>query len=167
MIDDSIVGVCIILAIFVFSVLINRRDKGEDVQAGGSIEDSVISVDPLAPNRDPSPIRETAAGTPTQKAVDRAQKIEDPLESLDDFEPMPGLSSLKGVGPKYRELLEAAGLGNLEALAAVDPEDLVRRVEATNEEMRIVRQQPSRTKIIGWHENAKILLLEASIPNPS
>ncbi len=167
MIDNSIVGVCILLAIFIFSILINRRNKEEVIQSGGNIENNVMSVDLLAHNRNTSLIRETAVGTPTQKAVDPAQEIEDPLESLDDFEPMPELSSLKGVGPKYRELLEAAGLGNLDALAAIDPEDLVRRVEATNEEMRIVRQRPPRTKIIGWHENAKSLLLEASIPNPS
>ncbi len=84
-----------------------------------------------------------------------------PLEALTDIEGLSDLSGLRGIGPKYKELLNAAGFNSIYKLAECDTEDLVKRVVETNRKAMIVKQGPPRSRIIGWQENAKNMVKEA------
>lgn len=92
-------------------------------------------------------------------AESQGDKDEMSLAVLDDIEELPNLGDLKGVGPKYRELLEAAGFGDIRELAEYDTEQLVVKIAETNDKVGIVRQTPPKAKIIGWQLSAKNLML--------
>lgn len=83
-----------------------------------------------------------------------------PLEALTDIEGLSDLSGLRGIGPKYKELLNAAGFNSIYKLAECDAEDLIRRVVETNKKAMIVKQSPPRSRIISWQYNAKNIVKE-------
>jgi hypothetical protein len=80
------------------------------------------------------------------------------LEKLGEIEVLPDLSDVKGIGPKYRELLSASGFEDIYQLVECEADALVENVEYTNKWARIVKLTPSRQKIVNWQESAKILI---------
>jgi hypothetical protein len=80
------------------------------------------------------------------------------LEKLGEIEVLPDLSDVKGIGPKYRELLSASGFEDIYQLVECEADALVESVEYTNKWARIVKLTPSRQKIVNWQESAKILI---------
>ncbi|MBN2335725.1 DUF4332 domain-containing protein [Candidatus Bathyarchaeota archaeon] len=65
------------------------------------------------------------------------------------------LENLSGIGEKYRELLRAAGVSSVAALAAEDPAALIGRLRAANEEHGIVKRLPRAGDVEGWVQRAK------------
>ena len=80
------------------------------------------------------------------------------LEKLGEIEVLPDLSEVKGIGPKYRELLSTSGFEDIYQLVECEAEALVDSVRYTNNWAMIVKQTPSRDKIVNWQESAKILI---------
>jgi hypothetical protein len=80
------------------------------------------------------------------------------LEKLGEIEFPPDLSEVKGIGPKYRELLSASGFEDIYLLVECEADTLVESVSDTNKWAMIVKQTPSRHKIINWQESAKTLI---------
>ncbi len=80
------------------------------------------------------------------------------LEKLGEIEILPDLSEVNGIGPKYRELLSASGFEDIYLLIECEADALVDRVKYTNKWAMIVKQTPSRHKIINWQESAKTLI---------
>jgi hypothetical protein len=80
------------------------------------------------------------------------------LEKLGEIEFIPDLSEVNGIGPKYRELLSASGFEDIYLLIECEADALVESVRYTNKWAMIVKQAPSRHKIIGWQESAKTLI---------
>ncbi len=80
------------------------------------------------------------------------------LEKLGEIEFLPDLSEVKGIGPKYRELLSASGFDDIYLLVECEAEALVESVLYTNEWAMIVKRAPPRQKIVNWQESAKTLI---------
>ena len=65
------------------------------------------------------------------------------------------LFRIKGVGPQYSELLEAAGVDTVVELSKRVPENLMQKMAATNTEHKKVRQLPTLAQVESWIEQAK------------
>ena len=60
------------------------------------------------------------------------------------------ISELEGVGPKYQELLRAAGYTSIKAIAESNPENLYTKLLETNEETGITKRPPTLKNIEEW-----------------
>ena len=67
------------------------------------------------------------------------------------------LFRIKGVGPQFAELLEAAGVDTVKEFRHRVPENLQPKLEETNAEKRLVRRVPSLKEVIKMVELAKQL----------
>ena len=67
------------------------------------------------------------------------------------------LFRIKGVGEEYADLLEAAGVDTVPELAQRNPENLYKKLLATNAEKNLVRRPPSAAQVAEWVAQAKQL----------
>lgn len=65
------------------------------------------------------------------------------------------LFRIKGVGPEFSELLEAAGVDTVKELRHRVPENLYAKLVETNESKRLVRRLPSADQVAQMIEEAK------------
>lgn len=68
------------------------------------------------------------------------------------------LMRVKGVGEEYSDLLAYAGVDSTAVLAIQDAEELAAKMQAVNEERKLVRRAPSAKSVAGWIEGAKLIL---------
>jgi nucleotidyltransferase/DNA polymerase involved in DNA repair len=67
------------------------------------------------------------------------------------------LFRIKGVGPQFAELLEAAGVDTIKEFRHRVPENLQPKLEETNNEKHLVRRVPALKEVIKMVEQAKTL----------
>ncbi len=67
------------------------------------------------------------------------------------------LFRIKGIGPEYADLLEAAGVDTVPELAQRNPENLYQKLLTVNAEKKLVRRLPTLDMVKGWIEQAKQL----------
>ncbi len=67
------------------------------------------------------------------------------------------LFRIKGVGPEYSDLLEAAGVDSAPELAQRKPENLFQKIVEVNQAKKLVRKLPVQSQIVDWVEQAKKL----------
>ena len=67
------------------------------------------------------------------------------------------LFRIKGVGPQFAELLEAAGVDTVKEFRHRVPENLQPKLEETNNEKHLVRRVPALKEVIKMVERAKQL----------
>ncbi len=67
------------------------------------------------------------------------------------------LFRIKGVGPQYAELLEAAGVDSVPELATRNPENLLEKMIEVNESKKLVRGLPMLKQVEKWVAQAKDL----------
>lgn len=67
------------------------------------------------------------------------------------------LFRVKGIGEEYAELVLAAGVESVQALAQQDAAALHAKMVALNKEKDLVRQAPGASQVAGWVEFAKTL----------
>lgn len=67
------------------------------------------------------------------------------------------LFRIKGVGEEYADLLEEAGVDTVPELAQRNPENLLAKMTAVNEEKKLVRRLPVLSQVTDWVEQAKQL----------
>ena len=67
------------------------------------------------------------------------------------------LFRIKGVGSEYADLLEMAGVDTVVELANRNPANLFTKLEAVNEEKKLVRKLPVLNQVQDWVEQAKSL----------
>lgn len=70
---------------------------------------------------------------------------------------MTDLFRVKGIGPQYAELLEAAGVDTVKELAQRKPENLTDKMNEVNDAKKLVRLTPALKSVKGWVEQAKAL----------
>jgi predicted flap endonuclease-1-like 5' DNA nuclease len=70
---------------------------------------------------------------------------------------MADLFRIRGIGPEYAELLEAAGVDTVPELAQRVPAHLVEKMAAANAQKRMVRRLPDLAHVEGWVTQAKNL----------
>ena len=67
------------------------------------------------------------------------------------------LFRIRGIGPQYAELLEAAGVDTVKELAHRVPKNLVQKMAAINEEKNLTNGLISEKSVTKWIEQAKAL----------
>lgn len=74
------------------------------------------------------------------------------------------LSSINGIDASALELLEAAGFGEVEVLAGADAALLHRELLKANRLLHLARENPSRSQVEDWIEQARALASELLAP---
>ena len=67
------------------------------------------------------------------------------------------LFRIKGIGPQYADLLEAAGVDTVPELATRNPENLLTKLTEINDEKNLVKSMPYLKQVKRWVEEAKHL----------
>jgi hypothetical protein len=67
------------------------------------------------------------------------------------------LMRIKGVGPEYSDLLEAAGVDSCLELSLRLPANLLKKMEAINCALRLVDRLPTETEVSQWVAVAKAM----------
>ena len=67
------------------------------------------------------------------------------------------LFRVKGIGAEYAELLEAAGVDTVPELAQRNPESLLQKLSAANDDRKRVQKLPAQAQVNKWIEEAKTL----------
>jgi predicted flap endonuclease-1-like 5' DNA nuclease len=67
------------------------------------------------------------------------------------------LARIKGIGPEYADLLEAAGVDSPAELAQRVPAHLLTKLQSTNESKRLVKRVPTTSEVEHWITEAKAL----------
>jgi predicted flap endonuclease-1-like 5' DNA nuclease len=70
---------------------------------------------------------------------------------------MADLFRIRGIGPEYAELLEAAGVDTVPELAQRVPANLVGQMATANAQKKMVRRLPDQTQVESWVAQAKEL----------
>ena len=65
------------------------------------------------------------------------------------------IGDLPGVGPKFQQLLKAAGITSIAVVAESNPEELLRRIVKVNESEMITKRHPTMYVVERWIEAAK------------
>ena len=96
-----------------------------------------------------------------QEAVDVklvSSDIEQVLDEEDESEEIPvqdnELENLEGIGPKYLELLKAAGIESVNSLSENTPEELLANLLAVNETKEITKRPPTLSQVEKWIQTA-------------
>jgi len=74
---------------------------------------------------------------------------EEVVEEIDN------LNELNGVGPKYQELLRAAGINSIQKLSAETSEALYNKLNVVNAEKEITKRPPTLANVETWIKLAK------------
>jgi len=74
-----------------------------------------------------------------------------------DWANMADLFRIKGVGPEFAELLEAAGVDTVKELRNRNAANLAVKLAEVNEQKKLTRTVPSEDMVSGWVEQAKEL----------
>lgn len=67
------------------------------------------------------------------------------------------LMRVKGIGPEYADLLEAAGVDTVKELRTRNPNNLLQTMADLNARKRLVRRLPTSGMVDGWVEAAREL----------
>ena len=67
------------------------------------------------------------------------------------------LMRIKGVGGRYSELLELAGVDTVPGLAARKPENLYKKMVEVNEQKNLVQKLPTAKQVENWTKQAAAL----------
>ncbi|MCB9845947.1 MAG: DUF4332 domain-containing protein [Phycisphaeraceae bacterium] len=68
---------------------------------------------------------------------------------------MADLFRIKGIGPEFAELLEAAGVDTVPELAQRNAANLAQALETTNSQKSLTRRVPNADMVAGWIGEAK------------
>ena len=88
---------------------------------------------------------------------DLSAKTGIPEAQILKFANMVDLFRIKGIGPEYSQLLEAAGVDTVPELARRNAANLTQALHAVNEEKNLTRRLPTEAEVTKWVEQAKTL----------
>lgn len=143
-----VIGLFIVILAVVIYWLQGRQDKADEVvrRVAPKKEVSVIKKDDWVADDEPEPLSD-----PISEPEPVPEPVEEPApESLVD-----DIGDLPGVGPKFQQLLKAAGVTSIAVVAESDPEDLLRRLVEVNESEGITKRHPTMYVVERWIEAAK------------
>jgi len=90
----------------------------------------------------------------SEEPVETEQVSEEPVETEQMPETGTDLGELNGVGPKYRELLTAAGINSVKSITEYAPEALLANLLAVNEAQGITKRPPTLPLVKEWIQAA-------------
>jgi cold shock CspA family protein len=90
----------------------------------------------------------------SEEPAETEQVSEEPVETEQMPETGTDLGELNGVGPKYRELLTAAGINSVKSITEYAPEALLANLLAVNEAQGITKRPPTLPLVKEWIQAA-------------
>ncbi len=146
----------LILAVVVYWLQV-RQNKADEEEIKGATPKKEISI---VKKDDWVADEETEADAEPEPAPDQAEEPISEPEPEATPEPAPepmvdDISELSGVGPKYRQLLKAAGITSIAVIAESEPEELLKKLADVNESEGITKRNPTMYVIQRWIEAAK------------
>jgi len=93
----------------------------------------------------------------SDESAETEQVSDEPAETEQMPETGTDLGELNGVGPKYLELLTAAGLNSVESITEYAPEVLLANLLAVNEAQGITKRPPTLPLVKEWIQAASDL----------
>lgn len=97
------------------------------------------------------------AGATPEGRQELAEKIGVSADTVLKWVNRADLMRVSGIGERYSDLLEAAGVDTVPELARRNPENLHQKLAEINAEKRLVRRLPHREMVTNWIEQAKSL----------
>jgi len=92
----------------------------------------------------------------TKEPETEEREVQEAPESTQEEAPEEeDISMLDGVGPKYQELLRAAGYNTISSIAEATPETLYSKIIEINNETEITKRPPTMSNIEDWVTAAK------------
>lgn len=150
----------LILAVVVYWLQVrqNKADEEEIKRATPKKEISIVKKDDWVADEEPEAVAEPEpAPDQAEEPVSEPEPMEAP-EPEEEPAPEPmvdDISDLAGVGPKYRQLLKAAGITSIAVIAESEPEELLKKLVEVNESEGITKRNPTMYVIQRWIEAAK------------
>ena len=140
----QVIGLFTLVLVVVIYWLQGRQDKVDPKirRIAPKKEISVIKKDDWVADEEPEPLPEPA---PELEPVEESE----PESLVDD------IGDLPGVGPKFQQLLKAAGVTSIAVVAESEPEGLLRRLVEVNESEGITKRHPTMYVVERWIEAAK------------
>jgi len=140
----QVIGLFTLILVVVIYWLQGRQDKADQKirRNAPKKEISVIKKDDWVADEEPEPLPEPA---PELEPVEESE----PESLVDD------IGDLPGVGPKFQQLLKAAGVTSIAVVAESEPEGLLRRLVEVNESEGITKRHPTMYVVERWIEAAK------------
>ena len=92
-----------------------------------------------------------------QSPREEEESVTESMEKADDDaveEDFDDIAELDGVGPKYQELLRAAGYNSISKIASEDPDVLYAKILEINEETGITKRPPTLSNVEEWVSSA-------------
>jgi cold shock CspA family protein len=90
----------------------------------------------------------------SEEPAETEQVSEEPAETEQMPETGTDLGELNGVGPKYLELLTAAGINSVKSITEYEPEALLANLLAVNEAQGITKRPPTLPLVKEWIQAA-------------
>jgi len=156
----------LMLAVVVYWLQVrqNKTDEEEIKRATPKKEISVIKKADWVADEEPEAVAE-----PEPELKEEPESESEPVaepepeatpEPKQEEEPAPepmvdDISELVGVGPKYRQLLKAAGITSIAVIAGSEPEELLKKLADVNESEGITKRNPTMYVVQRWIEAAK------------
>ena len=146
-----VIGVFTVILVVVVYWLQGRQDKADDEEikrATPKREIKVVkkadwvAVEESEPEPTPEPVSEL-----TPESVPVEEPASEPI--VDD------IGELQGIGPRYRQLLKAAGIASIAVIAESEPEELLKKLVEVNESEGITKRNPTMYNVERWIEAAK------------
>ena len=140
----QVIGLFTLILFVVIYWLQGRQDNADQKirRIAPKKEISVIKKDDWVADEEPEPLPEPA---PELEPVEESE-----LESL-----VEDIGDLPGVGPKFQQLLKAAGVTSIAVVAESEPAGLLRRLVEVNESEGITKRHPTMYVVERWIEAAK------------
>lgn len=146
----------LILAVVVYWLQVrqNKADEEEVKRATPKKEISIVKKDDWVADEEPEAVADPEQIPEPEQAEEPVEEPEQ--EATPEPEPMvDDISELAGVGPKYRQLLKAAGITSIAVIAKSEPEELLKKLVEVNESEGITKRNPTMYVVERWIEAAK------------
>jgi len=145
-----IAGFVIVLAILIY-YLQSRETEPEEIPPREETEKNIVKVRDYVAQYNAEKAKEKPTEEPEMKEPLPEESTTEPAIEEPDKDDIP---LLNGVGPKYQELLRAAGYISIKAVAESNPEDLYSTILKVNEEKGITKRPPTLKNIEEWIKSA-------------
>lgn len=154
----QVIGLFIVILVVVIYWLQGRQDKADQEirRIAPKKEISVIKKADWVADEEPEPEPE-----PLPEPVLELEQVPEPApEHVPVEEPAPvslvdDIGDLPGVGPKFQQLLKAAGVTSIAVVAESAPKDLLMKLVKVNESEGITKRHPTMYIVERWIEAAK------------
>ena len=154
----QVIGLFIVILVVVIYWLQGRQYKADQEirRIAPKKEISVIKKADWVADEEPEPEPE-----PLPEPVLEFEQVSEPaVEHVPVEEPAPvslvdDIGDLPGVGPKFHQLLKAAGVTSIAVVAESAPEDLLMKLVKVNESEGITKRHPTMYIVERWIEAAK------------